>query len=96
MIPVGVNLLTLLGCDDNAAKNSLLLLQALVRMIPIGASLFDGELITKGLPWLNRWGGHEGHTVLFVRHQHPMPMEQSRFLEVVMNSNNGGIPLTKT
>jgi hypothetical protein len=88
---VGVGLVRIF--DDQRARQALLLLQAEVRVIPVGSGLLEGELVVQRIAGRDRRLGDVGHAVLQVRAHEAMPVQAGGLVQAILHEDPEAIPL---
>ncbi len=71
--------------DDDGTVNAALLLEAGVRVIPVGSALANGKFIGKGCAGLNGWETDVGDAVHIRGHEHTVPVDRGFHAHLVMN-----------
>ena len=77
--------------EHDGAVNAPLLLQAGVGVIPVGAVVDNGVLVGERSARLDRRHGQEGHAVLVLRQQHPVPVDRRRDVHPVVEGDPQGV-----
>lgn len=74
---------------------ALLLLQAGMAVIPVGARLADREFVAEGLPWPDPGEADARHAVHLEGKQQPVPVDRGVFAEVVGDVETDVLPLSE-